>query len=262
MKTFASAAGAILAFLATLSIAVGQDDSASTGGAASANPSGNTLALNEAQIRELMTNVFGKLGGLAINIHVESVTLNLNGFAMVGLNNTLTQPSAEQFITWQQGDVNQVGTNGLRGVVSPIEKREGRLKLESGNLTGLLSNNTNLLTLASNLLGAAEKGGLTFGVGKVTLNLNGYALVGATNSFDGLTTKQWITNAPSASGKHSLSTTSAQQLNELQAGTRDDSAMPSYLVGDVTVDLNGTISLGLPVEPGRVEPTSAPPPPR
>lgn len=154
-------------------------------------PSPAVLTANQLATHHLLTNLVGQLSRWGVSVEVEKLTLNLNGFALVGAANALSNPWAEQLIP-PAGPPAAVIQH-----VSPLTPRDGVLQLGGGtNL--LVLDPTNLLSFASNLMGAISTNGFRLHVGQLTLNLNGYALVGVTNFLDQPRSGQQRTNSPSA----------------------------------------------------------------
>lgn len=67
----------------------------------------------------------------------------------------------------------------------------------------------------------------------MTLNLNGYALVGATNSLEGLKTTQRLNGDPAVHARSSGNSNTAQITTQ------------TLRVGEVVLDLNGSAALSL-----------------
>ena len=224
-------------------------DNAASGTSDNAPPSPPSITANQAVAYDLLTNVVAKLSAFGISVQVDNLTLNLNGFAMVGLVNTLTAPTAEQSIahTAPGGNAASPTTGSSAPVkqrVSEIELREGVVRV-GGGTNQLIISNTNLLSLATNLLGAMPTDGFRLHVGQLTLNLNGYALVGVTNFIESPTADQQITNAPAPSrSAHALRGAGVLR-------STSPHAIPALEVGEVTLQLNGLAVFGLP--PKRAE---------
>jgi hypothetical protein len=117
--------------------------------------------------------------------------------------------------------------------LSRIEPRDGVVRLDAATVGQSVANQTSLLAVVSNLLHAAEQSGIGLHIGRMTLNLNGYALVGATTSLEGLKTTQRLngdpTVHPSSSGSPNAARTTTQRLQ----------------VGEIVLDLNGSAAFSL-----------------
>jgi len=248
MKTISTAAVSLFVGLAILIEAHAQ-----TGPGSSPQAKPPAPGTSDADVLlNMFTNVLEGLGNFGVHLHVESLTLNLNGYALVGLQNSLNSPDAEQVIIRSDDAGN---TSVASGAVSGIEPKPGSSKTEDANGSRFTLTNTNVMSVVSNLLSAAKISGLGFHIGRVTLNLNGYAMVGVTNALDGLTARQRLTNS------------SATQATAPQAGSPDSqirkgssTAVRAHSGGDVTLDFNGTAALTLPLSVPKAQ-LPAPPSP-
>ncbi|MCL4787966.1 MAG: hypothetical protein KJ070_14430 [Verrucomicrobia bacterium] len=252
MKTISTAAVSLFACLVMLAEARAQGEPQTTQ-ATSPPVAATALPETEADILlNVFTNALAGLSKFGINLHVESLTLNLNGYAMVGLHNSLNSPDAEQVIVRANSYAN---TLVAAETASEIEPQPGSSETKHANGSGFTWSNTNLLSVVSNFLSAAKVSGLGFHIGRVTLNLNGYAMVGVTNALDGLTTRQRLTNSAAAQG------------SSVQAGSPDSQLRPgstalirAHSLGEVTLDFNGTAALTLPPSVPNVAPLAPPSP--
>jgi hypothetical protein len=185
-----------------------------------------------------LTNLMEQFGRFAPKIQIESLTLNLNGYALVGLINTLNSPVAEQLIGRSASQADQAAPTDVSGVttqsLSRIESREEKLQLNGAEISRLAASQTNLLAVVSNLLQAAKQSGVGLHIGRMTLNLNGYALAGVTNSLEGLNATQHLTST------HSVIHAQTSDQSKATQATRQ-----TIRLGNVEVDLNGSAALSL-----------------
>lgn len=224
-----------------------------------ATPSGITA--NQTVAYNLLTNLVGQLSDFGVSVHVESLTLNLNGFALVGLANSLTAPTAEQTVAESRPATREAGASRpalpVKQTVSRIEVSEGVIQVGDGGTNHLVISHTNLPTLGSNLFGATPVKGLRLHLGRLTLNLNGYALVGVTNFLDEPTASQQLTNTPAVPRASNSAHPPSQRTNTLDGAglyntspavirsDNSESASELYL-DELALSLNGTAILGLP----------------
>lgn len=219
------------------------------------------ITANQTVAYQLLTNLVGQLSEFGVSVHVESLTLNLNGFALVGLANSLTAPTAEQTVAESPSARMEAGANRetlpLRQTVSQIEVREDVIRVGEGGTNQLILTHTNLPARASNLFGATPAKGLRLHLGRLTLNLNGYALVGVTNFVDQPTASQQLTNTPAVPRDGKSAPPPSPRANTLDGAglhhtspplirsDNPESATEVYL-DELAMTLNGTVVIGLP----------------
>lgn len=219
------------------------------------------ITANQTVAYNLLTNLIGQLSEFGVSVHVESLTLNLNGYALVGLANSLTAPTAEQAVaesspvTMEAGAIRQALP--LKQTVSRIEVREGVIQVGNGGTNQLVITNTNLPALASNLFGAAPAKGLRLHLGRLTLNLNGYALVGVTNFVDQPTASQQLTNTPAVPRDAKSAPPPSPRTNPLDGAglhhisppviwSANPASATEVCLDELAMTLNGTAVIGLP----------------
>lgn len=97
------------------------------------------------QAASVLTNLMERLGKFAPKIQIETLTLNLNGYALVGLHNALDAPVAEQSSTLAPSpdEVSGVATQSL----SRIEPRDGVVRLDAASVSPSAASQTNLLAV-------------------------------------------------------------------------------------------------------------------
>ncbi|MCW5554554.1 MAG: hypothetical protein KIS67_20640 [Verrucomicrobiae bacterium] len=219
------------------------------------------ITANQTVAYNLLTNLIGQLSEFGVSVHVESLTLNLNGFALVGLANSLTAPTAEQTVAESPSATMEAGANRqtlpLKQTVSRIEVREDVIRVGDGGTNQLVISHTNLPALASNLFGVTPTKGLRLHLGRLTLNLNGYALVGVTNFVDQPTASQQLTNTPAVPRDVKSAPPPSPRTNTLDGAglhhisppvirrASPASATEVYLE-ELAMTLNGTAVIGLP----------------
>lgn len=251
MKTTSSAAVSVLTCLAMFTQAHAQIGADSPQGTKPLAQVGDPIASDSDTLLNVITNLVAGVGEFGINLHVESLTLNLNGYALVGLHNSLGSPNAEQVIVGADGSANSsVATQ----TVARLEPQPGSSPADA-KAGGFTLSNTNVLAAVSNLLSAAKVSGLGFHIGRVTLNLNGYAMVGATNALDGLTARQRLTNSPAVQG---TSLQAGSPNSRIETGS--SAAVRANSIGDVTLNLTGTAALALPTSAPKAQPPAPPSP--
>jgi hypothetical protein len=219
------------------------------------------ITANQTVAYNLLTNLVGQLSEFGVSVHVESLTLNLNGFTMVGLANSLTTPTAEQSVADPPLATIEAGASGqswpVKQTVSRIEVREGVIRVGDGGTNQLVISHTNLPSLGSNLFTATPVKGLRLHLGRLTLNLNGYALVGVTNYVDQPTASQQLTNTPAVPCASSSAHPPSQRKNTLDGASLYNTSPPvirsdnpesatELYVDELALSLNGTAILGLP----------------
>lgn len=183
---------------------------------------------------QLVTNLVSEIpsivGRFSPILQIESLTLNLNGYAMVGLANTLVTPQAEQSVSPESVLGQTDSRNEARSVSSTNIVHWGAMDLRQ-----LEASPTNLVSLISNILHLAEQSGTRLHIGKMTLNLNGYALVGVTNSAEHVVATQHLVGSiplPYQSRSQTAATGAQPILNlgesaELQVGPNPSAALPA-----------------------------------
>lgn len=204
--------------------------------------------VSDVNLLPLVTNLARLAGQLGIECQVDNLRLNLNGFALVGFNNSLTNLSAQQFLP--------------RSPVEPDDPiradAAGACKAEKTSWRALLNHHVFLsnacsLSVNTNIAVVAAKDFLRLTVGTLELDLNGFALVGLTNSLADLHSRQTFIGSEGGGTRDGRSPLSTAPVTITEPGsyylTGSVRGVASangitILTNDVTLDLNGFALIG------------------